>query len=87
MEKRQVRKRVIDSDEYDEGEDYLATEFPQPMRNSIHMHAVGKNITPCVIDGYYFNWLYSMNDYVLAGHNLKLLEALGKMAASGSSNL
>lgn len=66
-----VRKRVIDPDEYDEGEDYLATELPQPVRYSIPMHAVGKNITPCVIDGYYFNWLYSMNDYVLAGHDLK----------------
>lgn len=66
-----VRKRAPAPDEYDEEEDYLVAELPQPVRYSIPMHAVGKEIIPCVIDGYYFNWLYSMNDYISAGHDLK----------------
>lgn len=65
-----ARKQVVAPDEYDE-EDYRTAELPQPVRYSVPMHAVGDDITPCVIDGYYFTWLYSMNDYVLAGHKLK----------------
>lgn len=66
-----LKNRCVELDEYGEEEDYITTGLPQPVRYSIPMHPVGENITPCVIDGFYFSWLYSMNDYISAGHKLK----------------
>ena len=66
-----LKNRCVELDEYGEEADYITPGFPQPVRYSIPMHPVGENITPCVIDGFYFSWLYSTNDYVSAGHKLK----------------
>jgi len=67
--KNKSKKKAVDPDEDDE--DFRMFGLPRSMKYSVPMNTGCNSIKECSIDGYYFTWLYSMNDYIAAGQELK----------------